>query len=381
LPVFWTIQPDSPAVMTEAPLLDPSGHGIMGDGETTEVGVQRFYGWASNDMGMRKPVEWIYEDGMPPVLNVLPTSVQNDEGTIFRVHGSLLTGWSTDAQGLMKPVIWMPDPDPVEEWQLLELPTLGGPGRGNGIIEWPPDYTHVVGEIMDGGGNTIAAVWSENEFGDMILHTPPMLPGYANSAALNCNVMDNGNLNIVGRSYNTEHDAQATAWTYAPGNGSWTVANLNVAASALLTLSVTTAANVDILDIVFFGAGFLSGASKAVIEPHAYATGSLTVTATQDPEEDLPGLVSTEVDAFPNPFNPQIQISFGLPESGHAKLTIYDLRGRRIVTLQDSWLERGRHDLVWNGLSDKGRAVGSGVYLLRLESAGGVMTKKVTLAK
>jgi hypothetical protein len=96
---------------------------------------------------------------------------------------------------------------------------------------------------------------------------------------------------------------------------------------------------------------------------------------------------------FPNPFNPSTTIAFTIPgfvgtgELGgidpgrDANLTIFDLRGRRIITLVDSDLGPGDHRVTWDGKDDAGRSIPSGIYLYRLRSEGGILTRKMTIAK
>lgn len=68
----------------------------------------------------------------------------------------------------------------------------------------------------------------------------------------------------------------------------------------------------------------------------------------------------------PNPFNPQTEIRYELPERGVARLFIYDVQGRRVRALVDSEQAAGLHTLRWDGTDDTGRQVASGVYVLRL---------------
>jgi hypothetical protein len=84
---------------------------------------------------------------------------------------------------------------------------------------------------------------------------------------------------------------------------------------------------------------------------------------------------------LPNPFNPRTTIAFDLPAASRVRLSVFDLRGRLVRTLLDESRSAGRHDVVWEGRSDQGRRVASGVYLLRLEANGAVETRRVALVK
>jgi parallel beta-helix repeat protein len=85
---------------------------------------------------------------------------------------------------------------------------------------------------------------------------------------------------------------------------------------------------------------------------------------------------------FPNPFNPATAIQFRVPSPGsRVRLSIYDLSGRLVRTLVDDERGAGEHTVVWRGLDDSGRQVGSGVYFYRLEVAGATLERKMVMLK
>ncbi|MDQ7816739.1 MAG: T9SS type A sorting domain-containing protein [Melioribacteraceae bacterium] len=73
----------------------------------------------------------------------------------------------------------------------------------------------------------------------------------------------------------------------------------------------------------------------------------------------------------PNPFNSITKIKFGLPESAHIKLIIYDILGREVSTLVNKELEAGYHE----------KNLSSGVYLYRLSTPKFTSVKKLLLMK
>jgi hypothetical protein len=112
-------------------------------------------------------------------------------------------------------------------------------------------------------------------------------------------------------------------------------------------------------------------------DPHAYVLIQTGVTGIE--ETTLPGLSprSLVVDATPNPFTEKTSVSFGLRSSGSTRLSVYDVLGRRVATLAEGFRAAGRYTLSWTGKDDIGDPVSAGVYMVRLESEGGVQTKKV----
>lgn len=84
---------------------------------------------------------------------------------------------------------------------------------------------------------------------------------------------------------------------------------------------------------------------------------------------------------YPNPFNPQTQIQFALPETGKVSIKIYDIRGREVVTLLDSEKAAGQHVIKWDGLDQKGLKVASGMYFYRINYQGMALVKKMMIVR
>ncbi len=79
---------------------------------------------------------------------------------------------------------------------------------------------------------------------------------------------------------------------------------------------------------------------------------------------------------YPNPFNPVINISYGLPENTNIQVVVYDIGGNRIETLLNGFQAVGIHSISWNASSYP-----SGLYFIRLVGSGFSETQKVVLMK
>jgi hypothetical protein len=66
---------------------------------------------------------------------------------------------------------------------------------------------------------------------------------------------------------------------------------------------------------------------------------------------------------FPNPFNPETNITFALPEASAVVLQVYNVLGQRIATLLNGDLQAGNYRISWQSRE------ATGMYLLRLEAA------------
>lgn len=72
-------------------------------------------------------------------------------------------------------------------------------------------------------------------------------------------------------------------------------------------------------------------------------------------------------------------IRFALPRAAHAELAIYSLDGRRVRTLLSGPVAAGYRTVSWNGLSDAGKPVASGVYFYRLVAGGLSQSRKLVV--
>ncbi len=89
----------------------------------------------------------------------------------------------------------------------------------------------------------------------------------------------------------------------------------------------------------------------------------------------------TAMSNYPNPFNPDTEISFQLTEANTVVLRIYDLLGREIRTLANREFEAGVHKLRWNARDNFGVPVSSGVYLYHLQAGSFSQVRRMTLLK
>jgi hypothetical protein len=107
------------------------------------------------------------------------------------------------------------------------------------------------------------------------------------------------------------------------------------------------------------------------------------------PGEDLLPTVFALYQNYPNPFNPSTTIRYEIPKPAKVELHIYNILGQRVKTLVSEERLPGRYSIVWNGQTNNGMQVASGVYFYRLQAidpASGsklnyVATKKLMVVK
>jgi hypothetical protein len=73
----------------------------------------------------------------------------------------------------------------------------------------------------------------------------------------------------------------------------------------------------------------------------------------------------------PNPFNPETTIPYSLATPGRVQIRVFDIAGRRVRTLVNQLQPAGDHLVRWNGKSDGGARVASGVYFYRITYPNG----------
>jgi hypothetical protein len=81
-------------------------------------------------------------------------------------------------------------------------------------------------------------------------------------------------------------------------------------------------------------------------------------------------------DPSPNPFNPETELSYFLPEAGNVSLRVYDIQGREVAVLADGWYSAGTYQVKFNGNN-----LSSGIYFAVLNYGASNQVKKLTLIK
>ena len=84
---------------------------------------------------------------------------------------------------------------------------------------------------------------------------------------------------------------------------------------------------------------------------------------------------------YPNPFNPTTTISLNLPIDQNVSLEIFNIKGQKVTTIYSGKLDKGKHSMVWNGTNSSNKAVASGVYFYKLQTADETFNRKMLLMK
>ena len=107
----------------------------------------------------------------------------------------------------------------------------------------------------------------------------------------------------------------------------------------------------------------------------------LNIAMTDDSDIVAPQFINELQPAYPNPFNPTTTIKFSLKDNQKASVVVYNIKGQKVSTLVDDMLEKGNHEIIWNGTNEHGKQIGSGIYFIRMQTNNYNKVQKVVLMK
>jgi uncharacterized repeat protein (TIGR02543 family) len=177
--------------------------------------------------------------------------------------------------------------------------------------------------------------------------------------------------------------AAMKAQTHIPGAGYAERAEIKQAGANLNTSLAVEDLRVDSVATATVSGSFGSAVDWAMVAVEIKPQSPLGKRRAIADDENLAAAPLTyQLDQnYPNPFNAQTRIQYALPEAVPVRLVIYNIHGQKVRTLVDALQPAGRWQMLWNGTDDLEQAVGSGVYLIRLEAGSHKMTRRILLVK
>jgi len=123
--------------------------------------------------------------------------------------------------------------------------------------------------------------------------------------------------------------------------------------------------------------------------PHVYKLTAIDVHGNESPVamlvpsgtlavEGAPAAALSFAAPNPNPARGATSLRYTLSRAGHVSLAVYDAAGRRVQLLRDAEQLAGAHETRFALRDDAGRALPSGLYLVRLEAEGRVLTRRLS---
>ena len=115
-----------------------------------------------------------------------------------------------------------------------------------------------------------------------------------------------------------------------------------------------------------------------------FAGGTVDVRVSTDVDDDphstLPADFRLEQN-YPNPFNPSTIIEFSLPVRSRVRLDVFNVLGQNVRTMINNTLPAGLHKVEFDGRSQNGGSLATGIYFYRLTTEQNTATRKMLLIK
>ena len=89
---------------------------------------------------------------------------------------------------------------------------------------------------------------------------------------------------------------------------------------------------------------------------------------------------------YPNPFNPETWIPYQLKEAADVRLTVYDVHGQTVQTLEVGYQPAGLYQsrdraAYWDGRNQYGESVATGIYFCTLNAGTFTATRRMLVNK
>jgi len=139
-------------------------------------------------------------------------------------------------------------------------------------------------------------------------------------------------------------------------------------------LNVSQTDNQEVIELLnYTGKGTLVEAQASTLE------GYEIIIAIKEIGSNLPEKYILHQN-FPNPFNGETSIRLDLPQAAKIKFEIVNVLGQVVYDFERQF-SAGSHTIYWDGSSNLGQTVGSGVYYYRITAGDFVSSKKMMLLK
>ena len=111
--------------------------------------------------------------------------------------------------------------------------------------------------------------------------------------------------------------------------------------------------------------------------------GPITLEYTADDQQQTPELTPTTriKNIYPNPFNPNTNISYTLVNPADVNFAIFNSRGQLVKQVNLGVKDAGDYTLAWDGNDDTGKPATTGVYFFRMLAGDKSFSRKAILMK
>jgi hypothetical protein len=132
------------------------------------------------------------------------------------------------------------------------------------------------------------------------------------------------------------------------------------------------------MDVIISRGELVNSEGRAIIV--SFGNGQVGRLTSDDSDGAIPIIFGLGQN-YPNPFNASTRISFSLKEPCHVSLDVYDMIGRKVAALENGHFEAGIYHVIWDGRSDNGAPLSSGIYFYQLKTGSFLDTKRMLMLK
>ncbi|MBD3258130.1 T9SS type A sorting domain-containing protein [candidate division GN15 bacterium] len=156
------------------------------------------------------------------------------------------------------------------------------------------------------------------------------------------------------------------------------------------TIDPTSIAMLVMIDTIVVGLNSVTEFTLTSIDGGASYTplfnpGYVDIKISTDIDDDVPDDVLPSdfnlAQNYPNPFNPTTSIELSVPTSREVTLDVFNVLGRKVRQLLNERLPAGVHQVEFDGRSEDGETLATGVYFYRVTAGDFVETRKMLLLK
>ena len=104
----------------------------------------------------------------------------------------------------------------------------------------------------------------------------------------------------------------------------------------------------------------------------------------EDPLTKIQTPITKDINLFkiyPNPMKDFIHLEFVIENNNSTNISIFDICGNQVTTIENKIYSPGQHKIIWNGTDKNGKEVNPGTYLIRLKAGSQTITKRVVKIK
>ncbi len=264
----------------------------------------------------------------------------------------------------------------------LSVTTL--PEHGNPVPHFSEDFEYgSTGSYLEGTVTLESGIWDAYQAGNFFLGTP-----YSGSRCLAINDDQQG-AQITTPPVNT---LGAISFYYYQRNGAATDEFQLQKSANGAAFEIITTQNYNVSGTYTLFSAVINDTSSSIRMRivNDYQAGhliidDLTVSHYDPVSIDETAMITpdnlTLAPAYPNPFNPEVQLSFEIRETGVIQLQIFDIKGELIAQPLSKPLEPGQYSVTWDGTNLQSRNAPSGIYLVKLGNPTQSQFQRITLLR